>query len=203
MNTAKETSPGYQINEYMLALSPHEELRNRIIQLKKGFFDAYGSSSAVWGKPYIPLVIFRQYAMLEERLLGKLKTAAKACPCFKIELKDFGSLPTHTLFIRVTSREPIKKLISAIRGFQQLMKTDNENKPYFAEEPHIVVARKLSPWVYEKAWPEYLHKTFTGRFMADRMLLLKRNMRDKNYELAKELEFQNLVINASQGNLFS
>jgi 2'-5' RNA ligase len=198
-----QTIPGYHINEYMLVLSPHEELRNKIMQLKKEFFDAFKSPFSVWSKPYIPLITFMQYGMLEERILGRLKTVAKAYHPFKIELKDFGSLPAHTIFINITSRQPIRKLVMEIKGFQQLMKTDNENKPYFSEEPHISIARKLSTWEYEKAWPEYSVKTFTGRFLADRMLLLKRSAGEKTYQLFQELEFQNQGISASQGKLFS
>ena len=33
--------PGYRYNEYLLILNPHEELRNRIIQIKKEFYDKY------------------------------------------------------------------------------------------------------------------------------------------------------------------
>ena len=203
MKSNLQTIPGYNINEYMLVLSPHEELRNQIMQLKKEFFDVYKSSAAVWIKPAIPLITFMQYAMMEDRILGRLKTLSKSYHPFKIELKDFGSLPAHTIYINITSREPIRKLISEIKLFQQLMKTDNENKPYFSEEPHISIARKLTPWEYEKAWPEYANKTFTGRFIADRMLLLKRSIGEKSYQLVQELEFQNLNINSSQGKLFS
>jgi 2'-5' RNA ligase len=198
-----QTIPGYNINEYMLVLSPHEELRNQIMHIKKEFFDAYKSSAALWIKPSIPLITFMQYAMMEDRILGRLRSLAKAYHPFKIELRDYGSLPAHTIFINITSREPIRKLISEIKQFQQLMKTDNDNKPYFAEEPHISIARKLSPWEYEKSWPEYANKPFTGRFLADRMLLLKRSVGDNSYQLVQELEFQNQHINASQGKLFS
>ena len=32
------TMPGYRVYEYLLVLNPHEELRNRIMQVKKEFF---------------------------------------------------------------------------------------------------------------------------------------------------------------------
>jgi 2'-5' RNA ligase len=203
MKIDSQKIPGHNINEYMLLLRPHEELRNKIMQVKKEFFDVYKSSSSLWIKPVIPLLNFIQYGMMEERIVGRLKNFSKEYHPFKIELKDFGSLPAHTIFINVPSREPIRKLVSQIKQFQQLMKPDNDNKPYFVEEPHICIARKLSPWEYEKAWPEYANKNFSGRFLADRMLLLRKGIGDKTYQLLQEFEFENLNINASQGKLFS
>lgn len=71
-------------------------------------------------------------------------------------------------------------------------------------EPHISVARKLAPWQYEKGWLEYSHRHFTGRFIADGMLLLKRPVGEKNYQIVKRFEFQNLLIaTTKQGELFS
>ncbi len=57
---------------------------------------------------------------------------------------------------------------------QRLMKLNDENKPHFILEPYITIARKLQPWQYEKGWLEYSNRNFTGRFIADGMLLLKR-----------------------------
>ncbi|MEO7044388.1 MAG: hypothetical protein ABI091_03715, partial [Ferruginibacter sp.] len=85
---------------------------------------------------------------------------------------------------------------------QRLMKLDNDNKPHFFIEPHLTIARKLQPWQYEKGWLEYSHKHFTGRFIADSMLLLKRPVDDLKYQVVQHFEFQNLPVNTTQGNLF-
>ena len=93
----------------------------------------------------------------------------------KIELKDYGSFPSHTIYINITS-----KVADTESGktdpteTQQLMKLNDDNKPHFIMEPHLTIARKLLPWQYEKGWLEYSHRHFTGRFIADAMLLLKR-----------------------------
>ena len=51
-------------------------------------------------------------------------------------------------------------------------------------------------------WLEYSHRQFTGRFIADAMLLLKRSVGEKKYEIAGRFEFENLPVNTSQGELF-
>ncbi len=39
--------PGYQYNEYLLILNPHEELRNKIMQVKKEFGEKYKAPIAL------------------------------------------------------------------------------------------------------------------------------------------------------------
>jgi len=195
---------GYKIYEYSLVLNPHEALRDKIMQVRKHFFDTYKNASAVYSKPHITLVNFVQYQMMEERLLNRLQVIAMGCPPVKIELKDYGSFPSHTIYINITSKLPIQNLAKNIRTeAQRLMKLNNENKPHFIMEPYITIARKLQPWQYEKGWLEFSNLHFTGRFIADSMLLLRRPVGEMNYEILKRLEFQNLPILTVQGSLFA
>lgn len=202
------TMPGYRVYEYLLVLNPHEELRNRIIQIKKDFSEAYKASTLIGGKPHVSLVNFLQYEMMEERLVNRLKTIAMGFYPIKVELKDFGSFPSHTIYINVTSKVPIQTLIKEIRSqAQRLMKLNDDNKPHFIMEPHIPIARKLLPWQYEKGWLEYSQKHFIGRFIADGMLLLKRPIDESagfrtKYQVVERFQFQNLPVSTRQGDLF-
>jgi 2'-5' RNA ligase len=202
METFIQTMPGYRLNEYMLVLAPHEDLRNRIQQIKKEFSEKYKCQRALWGKPHLMLARFSQYEMMEERVLNRLKSISMGFPPFKVELKDFGSYPSHTIFINVTSREPVRELLREIREAQRILKPDNEHKPYLTDDPQITVASKLLPWQYESGWLEYSNRHFTGRFMADSMLLLKRHHGDKVWQIVERLEFQNLPVAIKQGELF-
>ena len=197
------TIPGYKVYEYLLVLNPHEELRNKIMSVKKGFSDRYKTTSAVYSKPHLILVSFIQYQLMEERIINHLRTIAMAARPVKIELKDYGSFPSHTIYINVTSKMPIQGLVKQIRAeTQKLMKLDADNKPHFILEPHLTIARKLQPWQYEKGWLEYSHRQFTGRFIADAMLLLKRPVNEMKYQIAGRFEFQNLPVMTTQGDLF-
>jgi 2'-5' RNA ligase len=202
MKEIKQLMPGYRANEYLIVLSPHEELRNRINQVRKEFHEHYDAPGAAWGKPHLALVRFSQLEMMEERIMNRLKTIAMGYHPFKIELKDFGSFPTHTIFIQVTSKEPIRGLVREIRDMQRLMKLDNDHKPHFIDEPNISIARKLLPWQYEQAWLDYSQRHFTGRFIADGMLLLKRREGERAWQIAQRMEFMNLPVAIRQGELF-
>jgi 2'-5' RNA ligase len=190
-------------NEYLLILNPHEELRSKIQQVKKEFYDAYQVPAAFGGKPHVTLVRFTQLALMEERIIQRLRTISMGyCP-FKVELKDFGSFPSHTIFIQVTSKLPIRGLVNEIKDIQRLMKADKDHKPHFIDEPYIPVARKLLPWQYEKGWLEYGNKSFTGRFVADGMLLLKRRTGELSWQIVERFAFQNLPVTTRQGQLFA
>src|ERR1700761_5826513 len=189
-------------NEYLLILNPHEELRNKIQQVKKEFSETYQSPATLGGKPHVTLVRFTQLALMEERIVQRLRTISMGyCP-FKVELKDFGSFPSHSIFINVTSKLPIRGLVNEIKDVQRLMKLDKDHKPHFIDEPHLPVARKLLPWQYEKGWLEYSNKSFTGRFIADCMLLLKRREGELAWQIAERFAFQNLPVSTRQGELF-
>ncbi len=196
------TLPGYRVSEYLLVLNPHEELRKRIMLVKKEFSEKF-ETGAVGGQPQVSLANFLQYDMMEERLLNRLRVVAMSFPPFKVELKDFGSFPTHTIYINVSSRLPVQGLVKEVRTeAQRLMKLNDENKPLFILEPHVTVARKLKPWQYEKGWNEYGQKAFSGRFIADSMTLLKRTVGELKYRTVARFDFENLPVSTKQGELF-
>ena len=195
--------PVYKVNEYLLVLNLHEELRNKIMGVKKEFSETYKTTSSLYRKPFVTLVSFKQLEMLEERIMNKLHVVAMGHKPAKIELKDYGSFPAHTIFINITSKVPIQTLVKKIRSeTQKLMKYDEDIKPHFMMEPYLTIASKLLPWQYEKGWLEYSHRQFTGRFIADAMLLLKRPVGGMKYEIAARFEFENLPVNTTQGALF-
>jgi 2'-5' RNA ligase len=194
--------PGYQYNEYLLVLDPHEELKNKIRQVKKDFYDKYQAPSALYGKLHITLVNFVQFEMKEAQIVNSLKVIAMGYYPFKVELKDYGSFPSHTIFINVDTKQQVQNLVKEIKPAQRLLTLNKENKPHFIDDPHLTVARKLLPWQYEQGWLEYSNKHFTGRFIADSMLLIKRRVGDKAYQIVQRFKFMNLPVNIKQGELF-
>lgn len=193
--------PGYRLCEYLLVLSPHEELKNKIMEVKREFAEKFEAPSAEWGKAHIPLVRFSQLQLMEERIINRFKIIAMAMPAFKVELKDFGSFPSHTIYINVDTKVAIQMLVKSLKPAQQLMKT-KEVKPHYIENAHITIARQLLPWQFERGWLDYSHKHFTGRFIAKDMLLLRRPEGMKGYQTVQRFEFMNMPVVTTQGALF-
>ncbi|RYY71058.1 MAG: 2'-5' RNA ligase family protein [Chitinophagaceae bacterium] len=194
--------PGYKVNEYLLILNPHQELSNKIVELKNEFNEKNKRAGYVT-KPNISIVKFTQYELYESRIKDNLHRLAMEMKPFKVELKDYGSFPTHTIFINVTSKIPFQTLAKKVRtDAQKLMKFDDEHKPHFFMEPYIPIAQKIPQQLYDKAWLEYSHRHFTGRFIADDMLLLKRPVGELRYQIVDRFVFENLAVGVSQGQLF-
>lgn len=194
--------PGYRVYEYLLVLQPHEELRNQIQTIKKEFAKKYKAELAHHTKPHISLVNFYGYQMTQERIVNRIGATAMSLAPFKVELSGFGSFPSHTIYVAVTTKVPIQNIVKELKSAQQLMTLNKDHKPHFIEESHFTICRKLKPWQYDQGWLEYSHRHFSGRFIADSMILLKRPAGETGYQPIMRFEFQNMAVNTRQGSLF-
>jgi len=195
--------PGYKINEYKVVLVPHEDMNHKILNVRKYFNEKYKVEQPVGSLPEVALVTFKQLQMAEERIINRLKLIAMASHPLKVEIKDFGSFPSHSVFLNVTSKVPLGELSKKIRqDAQRLMKLDNDNRPHFLTDFYFIIARRLKPWQYEKGWLDVSHKSFTGKFIATRMLLLRRPAGEFKYRPIASFDFENLPVETVQGNLF-
>lgn len=194
--------PGYRVNEYLLVLQPHEELRTQIMSIKKEFAEKYKASLALHTKPHITLVNFLAYQMTQERLVNRIGTIAMGIKPFKVELSGFGSFPSHTIYANVTTKVPIQNVVKELKAATQLLTLNKDNKPHFIEESHLTICRKLKPWQFEQGWLEYSHRHFSGRFIAGSLVLLRRPVDEMKYEALMRFEFQSLAVNTKQGSLF-
>jgi 2'-5' RNA ligase len=194
-------TPGYTLNEYKLVIPLPDALEQKILGIRKDFGDQYQYRPDLH-RPHLTLVMFSQLSMMEERIVQKLRSLSMVEAPVLMEMKDYGSFPSHTIFINVATKEPVKKLMRSVKEIQRLLRTDIEHKAHFLQDPMISVARKLKPWQYEKGWLEYSHRRFTGRCVADSMLLLKRAEGTSPWQIVQRFEFQNLPVQAKQQALF-
>ena len=188
--------------EYMVVLQPHEDLYNRVMKIKQEFAGTYENTMAAALKPHIALVRFTQYEIKEPQLHNRVKMLAMSLPSFKVDLDGFGSYPSHTIYIKVQTQEPVKAIAKKLKEAQALMTINKENKPHFLNEPHIAIARKLLPWQYEKGWLEYANRHFHGSFIADTLLFLKRAYGSKAWQVVERFKMMNLPVETRQGDLF-
>lgn len=191
------------VAEYLLLIEPRKDLSDQIVAIKRNFFDRYKAPEALRGIPHLTLVNYMQYTSFESRIVHKLSTVAMQAAPIAIELRDYGSFPSHTIYINVATKNAIQQLVKNIRThLQALMKQDKDHTPHFIMEPHVTIARRLKPWQYEQAWLAYRHQSFSGRFIANNMVLLRRDTPHQRYELVSRFEFQGLQISACQATLF-
>ncbi len=166
-------SPDFPTTEYRLVLRPNESLWDEIRAIQDSFALRYEAPGQVKTRPFIPLVRFSGFNMAQGKLIRELRRLLSREYPFPVTLEGFGSLPTHTLFIPVSSRNSIRDLESSLGRLKPLMGMEGK-KPHFIQEPFLVIAQKLGPGTYEKAWMEMENAPFRGVFIADRLLLLHR-----------------------------
>ena len=195
--------PGYRVNEYKIILTPHEDLAKKIMNIQKEFIEKYKVEYRSVYLPQLILVTFKQIQAYEDRIINRLKVVGMGFHPIKIELKDFGSFPSHTIYINVESKAQITELVKKIREESgRLMKLDAENKPHFINDGHLTIARKLKPWQYEEGWFEYSHRPFSGKFIAGKMILLRKTEGEFKFAPIESFEFQDLPVETKQGQLF-
>src|SRR5688572_16722462 len=99
MSTTATTLPGYRFYEYLLVLTPHEELHDRIMKIKEDFSVTYKTTLAKQTRPHILLLKFFTWSLMEEKVVQRLQHISMGIKPFKVELHDYGSHPTHSIFI--------------------------------------------------------------------------------------------------------
>ncbi len=196
-----KTTPGYRLNEYKLVIPLPDALQQKIAAVRTEFGQKY-SYQPDHGRVHLTLVMFSQLSMMEDKIRQRLRTISMSEVPFKIELKDYGSFPSHTIYINIPTREPVKKLMRSVKEIQNVLRTDKDHKAHFLQDPVISIARKLKPWQYEKGWLEFSQRQFTGRFIADALLLLKREEGSIPWQIVERMELQNLPVITRQGGLF-
>src|SRR3990170_8881938 len=122
--TPTTSIPGYRINEYLLVLDPPPDIWQKIMKIKEGFADKYKADIAKYTKPHITLINWVSLELMEERMMHRLQTISMGITPFKVELKDYGSFPTHTIIINVVSKVPIQSLVREMKQAQKLITLD-------------------------------------------------------------------------------
>lgn len=190
------------INEYLLVIQPNEDLTDKIMEIKKTFSETYQCEQAMYLKPQITLVKFSQYELAERRFVNRIRNIAMANQSFSIVLDDFGSLPSHTIYLKVQTTNQIMELIKELKQVQAYIKPNAQTKPHFITEPMVSIAHKLLPWQYEKGWLQCSNTHFNASFMANELLLLKRNADSKGYRVEERFPLLNQVKKLEQASLF-
>lgn len=200
----------YPSSEYMLVLSPDEHLQERIGKIRQAIAEKITEKTGekttprqTAGKSNILLARWQSLDMHEERLLRHLQVLCMEQYPFRAQLENFAGLPSHTMYIPVTSREPILRLVARIRQHKRLMRTSNISTAYFISEPMMTLFKGLTPLQYEQAMSIFASRHFNAGFTADAMLFLKRKAGSQAYQILKRFSFEHLAVTARQGALFA
>lgn len=174
---------------YLIALVPHEKLRDDIRELKLEMKKRFNASHALKAPAHITLQMpFRRDEEFEETLTTGLDSFTAGQQPFEIEINGFDAFPPHVLFLKIDNHGPVVELHSDLQPVlrENLGLSDKEIMDRF--HPHLTIAtRDLSKKMFHKAWPEFKERKFRATFTADSLHLLKHN--GKNWEPYREFGF--------------
>ncbi|MBS1641765.1 MAG: 2'-5' RNA ligase family protein [Bacteroidetes bacterium] len=192
--TESFTNKQLNLHDYLLIISPSEDVQQKITEIKKQFSIEVDCPAALHGKPQITLLRFLQMEMMERKIITKMKLLIEAASSFQITIDGFGSFPSHTIYANIITKNNIINMVKFLKPLQPLVKLDKWNKGHFITEPHITIAKKLLPFQYEKGWNKYMHENFKASFMVNKVLLLKRQINNKNFSVVKQFVLLNKAV---------
>ncbi len=201
MEQAVTRPSGKEAHEYLLLLPLPEMLEHKIEKSRRELAEKYRLQQPPMGRPHVSLGRFTATPGAEEKILYRLQCIALAAQPFLVTLQDFGSYPMHSIFIRIANQPRVLQLIRQLQQARPLMKAAGE-APYFVSDPNIVLAGRMPREKYLDAMKEYLHKHFTGRFLAEAFLVLRKGKNEKRFQVVKRFSLEHLPVGITQGQLF-
>lgn len=195
-------APVYPVNDYLISICPSVDISEKILKTRQDFaneFQVHFTNNTV---PGVTLARFSQLEMMEERIFRRLATISMGIRPMLIELQNFGSLPSHSIFLNIVTKTAIQGLVKNLKCAQNLLQLNADNKPFFTNDLFLPIAIKLKPWQYEKGWMKYSQLHFSGKFVAEEIQLLRKRSGEKQMKLIKRFCFSANVVKTEQGNLF-
>ena len=195
--------PGFSLAEYRLIIPVAEHLQEKINAEKNYFISSYTNSKIPLANSTITLTNFMQYSSAEELIVKKFGSVIGSFQPTQIEVYNFGFLPTHTIFFKLANKSAVQTFSKKIKAkCAQYLNADNEHAPHFINEPYIPLACKLKADEFSNAIAEYTQRHFKGSFVAENMVLLKREPGNQRYEKVSSFLFNTATPPCLQTRLF-
>jgi len=172
-------------NDYLIALSPSENMVDQLKRFKYFSFEKIGEYDGYDSKPDI---IIQQWpnrkAQWVEPLLPKLERDLKTLPSIVLDINGFDLLNQDN---QPGIYAKIENTAASMLWFNKL--GDFFNTSHYI--PHIPIASNLSPDAFQELWPCFKHTNWNARIVIDKLSILKRSTigYNRNFKLFKQIPF--------------
>lgn len=160
--------------EYLLVIRPDAQTCSKLAAEKQDFFNRYQQTSAIQIKPHITVGSFFAMEGMESTIIKWMQRICSMQSSFPVTLNNYSGFPDHTIYLRIQNPTPFQELAFRLKVIDSYIQSNNCPSLRLVHRPHLSIAAKLPPKVYDKAMPEYSRKTFHETFMVTELLLLKR-----------------------------
>lgn len=165
--------------EYLLVFSCDPVTEAAIGSVKQYFQKAYGCEQAANLRPHLTLFncVIHEYKL--ERVIHGFEKVARHIAPFRIELNGFNKYEGGTFYVDLEegSSQQVNGLVKTLKSetVDHLSKWAS-GEFRFCTDPHVTVARKMTPLQVNSATKEWMYKKFRSSFRVTEMILLKRSL---------------------------
>ncbi len=184
MNT-DDAPKDVESKEYLLMLNPPQRTRKEVNAIRENFYKQHEHAQGKKPQTHITLVHFRLNPNQEEKLINDIEEVSALQSPVEVRLKNFKNFGTHTIYIDVVNGSAITDLVKSLHAKLNL----HRSQAFFAYKPHITLVDGLTSEKFQKVFSEYMRREFSGSFIADSMVLMRRNSPYENYLIIKEFDF--------------
>ena len=189
-------------NQYLLVLKPTEQVVEKINEVRFAIHEDYKTEIFPLSFPYLRLITFSGLKENETHIVNALENIARRLLPLQLILKDFGSFPTHTIYINVSSKVCLKEIVTRIKKEGKLNPLAIE-PPHYLDDFYIPIAIKLKLWQFEKLSLEYSRSNFSASCIINEIQLLKRDEGIGKFKSIANFPIKDLLKTvAQQGQLF-
>ncbi|MBS1565800.1 MAG: 2'-5' RNA ligase family protein [Bacteroidetes bacterium] len=166
---------GQGLQEYALVVCPDAEVCKQMEIIEQQFYIEYGVKPAPERRPHIRVAGFQAQEVMEETLIRWIERICARQRSFSVTLNNYSGFPPHTIYLRVLDPRPFVSLGRELRAVDELIRSSWCPPAHLVSKPYLGVATRLPEQVYEQAMPQFARKTFHASFMANELLLLKKD----------------------------
>lgn len=174
-----------EAKEYLLMLNPPKRIRNEVKKIQEKFYGEYEHVQSKKSEPHVTLIHFRLNPHHEEKLISDIEEISAVQSPIEVVLKNFNHFGTHTIYIDVKNVSVITDVVKSLHAKLNLQLSQS----FFAWKPYMTIAKGLTSEKFKTAYPVFEQREFNSSFIADGMVLLKRDSSYERYLVIKEFEF--------------
>ncbi len=183
------TNGVHQLWEYLLVVEPDQNVCDRIEAEKKRFLSIYKPGVRAELKSRIMIAGFKATESMEGTVIRWIHRICSQYKSFLVTLNNYSGFPTHTVYVRIQDHTPFKQLAAQLHVIDDYVQSSGCPEARFVHRPHLSIASGLTDDVYNNAMPDYSKETLHERFLAEGLVLLKRNNSFEPYKQVNVFRF--------------
>jgi len=156
--------------DYMLLLSPDEQVNAQIQQHKQYAADQIGVYESMYSKAHISVkAMTRQKAFIAEPAITSLGKNLRTLPPITLTIDGFDYFNHGEEFKTIYAR--LRSNHSTTQWFK-ILKKHLGVKEFMV--PHITITRNIPVWAFEQLWPHYKAINWVESFTVNELTVLQR-----------------------------